>query len=103
MVLAGGGEGGGNKTQSFQKLFSGDIFLYLLNIFANAAPKSKTIKNYSSILAIVNHRNWPDDSPPLRVPSTIDPTLQPSLMPLTRRSEHDHLYYFQELRVNKID
>ena len=23
------------------------------------------MKNYSSILAIVNHRNWLDDSPPL--------------------------------------
>ena len=27
--------------------------------------KTKNIKNYSSILAIVNHRNWLDDSPPL--------------------------------------
>ena len=35
------GFGGKNKTQSFQKLFSGDICLYLLNIFATAAPKSK--------------------------------------------------------------
>ena len=35
------GFGGKNKTQSFQKLFVGDIFLYLLNIFAMAAPKSK--------------------------------------------------------------
>ena len=25
------------------------------------------MKNYSSILAVVNHRNWLDDSPPLRV------------------------------------
>ena len=33
------GFGGKNKTQSFQKLFSGDIFLYLLNIFATAASK----------------------------------------------------------------
>ena len=30
-----------NKTQSFQKLFSGYIFLYLLNILATAVPKSK--------------------------------------------------------------
>ena len=31
------------------------------------SPKIKTkyIKNYSSILATVNHRNWLDDSPPL--------------------------------------
>ena len=27
--------------------------------------KTKNIKNYSSILAIINHRNWLDDSPPL--------------------------------------
>ena len=27
--------------------------------------KAKNIKNYSSILAMVNHRNWLDDSPPL--------------------------------------
>ena len=26
--------------------------------------KTKNIKNYSSILAIVNHWNWLDDSPP---------------------------------------
>ena len=35
------GFGGKNKTQGFQKLFWGDIFLYLLNIFAIAAPKLK--------------------------------------------------------------
>ena len=28
--------------------------------------KTKSIKNYSSILANVNHRNWLDDSPPLK-------------------------------------
>ena len=33
------GFGGNNKTQRFQKLFGGRIFLYLLNIFATAAPK----------------------------------------------------------------
>ena len=35
------GFGGKNKTQSFQKLFGRDIFLYLLNIFATAASKIK--------------------------------------------------------------
>ena len=35
------GFGGKNKTQNFQKVFSGDIFLYLLNILANAASKLK--------------------------------------------------------------
>ena len=33
----------------------------------NSSPKIKTknIKNYSSILAIINRRNWLTDSPPL--------------------------------------
>ena len=35
------GFGGKNKTQSFQKLSSGDIFLYLLDISATAASKLK--------------------------------------------------------------
>ena len=39
--LANCGFGGKNKTQSFKKLFLGDIFLHLLNIFATAAPKLK--------------------------------------------------------------
>ena len=56
------GFGGKNKTQSFQNFFAGDIFVHLLNIFATAVPKSKqNIKNYSSILTIVNHRDWLDD------------------------------------------
>ena len=33
------GFGWKNKTLSFQKLFSGDNFLHLLNIFATAASK----------------------------------------------------------------
>ena len=58
-----------SPEKSFQKLFSGDIFLHLLNIFATAASKlkQKIQKNYSSILAIANHRNWLNDSPPLNV------------------------------------
>ena len=35
------GFGGKNKTKSFQNLFSGDIFLHLLNICAIAASKLK--------------------------------------------------------------
>ena len=68
MVLAGR-----TKLKSFQKLFGGNIFLYLLNIFATAAPKlkQKNIKNYSSILSIVDHRNWLDDSPPLNNDLTV--------------------------------
>ena len=61
------GFGGKIKTQSFQKLFSGGHLFVFVEYLCNRSPKIKTknIKNYSSILAIVNHRNWPDDSPPL--------------------------------------
>ena len=31
----------GEQTQGFQKLFAGDIFAYLLNIFVTAAPMLK--------------------------------------------------------------
>ena len=46
--------------------------MYLLNIFANAAPKSKQkiSKIIVQFLAIVNHWNWLDDSPPLNVSQT---------------------------------
>ena len=42
--------------------------MYLLNIFATASLKlkQKISKNYSSILASVNRRNWLDDLPPLK-------------------------------------
>ena len=61
------GFGGKNKTQSFQKLFVGGYFFVFVEYLSNRSPKIKTknIKNYSSILAIVNHRNWLHDSPPL--------------------------------------
>ena len=60
------GFGGKNKTQSFQKLFWGYLFVFV-EYLCNRSPKIKTknIKNYSSMSAIVNHRNWLDDSPPL--------------------------------------
>ena len=39
--------------------------MYLLNIFATAAPKrTKRFKSYISILAIVNYQNWLVASPP---------------------------------------
>ena len=61
--------GGKIKTQSFQKLFSGGHHFVFVEYLCNRNPKIKTknIKNYSSILAIVNHRNWLDDSPPLTI------------------------------------
>ena len=61
--------GGKSKTQRFQKLFVGGYLLVFVEYLCNRSPKIKTknIKNYSSIFAIVNHRNWLDDSPPLIV------------------------------------
>ena len=62
--------GGKSKTQSFQKLFVGGYLFVFVEYLCSRSPKikSKNIKNYSSILAIGNHRNWLDDSPPpLRV------------------------------------
>ena len=59
MVLAGR-----TKLRVSKNFFRGDIFLYLLNIFATAIPKLK--QKISKIkVQIVNHRNWLDDSPPL--------------------------------------
>ena len=66
--LAYCGFGGKNKTyKSFQKLFSGGYLFVFADYLCNRSPKikTKTIKNQSLILAILNHRNWLDDSPPL--------------------------------------
>ena len=54
---------------SFQKLFSGGHLFVFVEYLCNRSPKIKTknIKNDSSILAIVNHWNWLDDSPPLKM------------------------------------
>ena len=56
----------GRTKLSFQKIFfRGYLFLFV-EYLCKRSPKIKTknIKNYSSILAIVNHRDWLDDSPP---------------------------------------
>ena len=55
------------RKQSFPKLFSGGHLFVFVEYLCKRSPKIKTknIKNCSSILAIVNHRNWRDDSPPL--------------------------------------
>ena len=49
----------------FKTFFGGYLFVFV-EYLCNRSPNTKTknIKNYSSILALVNHRNWPDDSPP---------------------------------------
>ena len=59
--------GGKNKTQSFQKRFVEGYLFVLVEYLCNRSLKIKTknIKNYTSVLAIVNHRNWLDGLPPL--------------------------------------
>ena len=61
------GFGGKNKTHSFQKLFWGGYLFVFVEHLCNRSSKIKikNSKNYSSILAIINHRNWLDDSLPL--------------------------------------
>ena len=61
MVLAGR-----TKLRVSKNFFGGYLFVFV-EYLCNRSPKIKTknIKNYSSNLAIVNHRNWLDDSPPL--------------------------------------
>ena len=53
--------------QSFQKLFVEGYHFAFVEYLCNHSPKIQTkyIKNYSSILTILYHRNWLDDSPPL--------------------------------------
>ena len=52
---------------SFRKLFSGGHLFVVVECLCKRSPKIKTknIKNYSLVSAIVNHRNRLDDSPPL--------------------------------------
>ena len=54
------------KFRVSKTFFVGHLFVlveYLCN--RNSKIKTKDIKNYSSISAIVNHQNWLDDSLPL--------------------------------------
>ena len=61
MVLAGR-----TKLRVSKNFFWGHLFV-VVEYLCNRSPKIKTkhIKSYNSILAIVNHWNWLDDSPPL--------------------------------------
>ena len=56
------------QNSEFSKTFFGGCLFVFVEYLCNRSPKIKTknIKNYSSILAIVNRRNWLDDSPPLK-------------------------------------
>ena len=55
------------QNSEFPKFFLGGYLFVFVEYFCNRSHKIKTknIKNYSSILAIVNHRNLLDDLPPL--------------------------------------
>ena len=57
---------GKTKLRVSKNFFGGYLFAFI-EYLCNCSLKIKTknIKNYSSILAIVNHRNWLDNSPPL--------------------------------------
>ena len=55
------------QNPEFPKTFFGGYLFVFVEYFCDRSPKIKTkiIKNCSSILTIVNHRNWLDDSQPL--------------------------------------
>ena len=59
------------QNSEFPKTFFGGYLFAVVEYLCNRSSKIKTkrMKNYSSILAILNHRNWLDDSPPLIQPS----------------------------------
>ena len=61
------GLGGEKQKLKFPKAFFGGYLFVFVGYLCNRSLKIKTknIKNYSSILAIVNHRKRLDDSPPL--------------------------------------
>ena len=63
MVLAG------RTKLRVSKIFFGGYLFVFVEYLCNWSPKIKTknIKNYSSILAIVNHWNWLDDLLPLTI------------------------------------
>ena len=60
------GFGGKTKLRVSKNFFGGYLFVFV-EYLCKRSPKIKTknTKNYSSILAIVNHWNWLDNSPPL--------------------------------------
>ena len=55
------------QNLEFLKTFFGGYLFVFVEYLRNRSHKinTKNIKNYSSILAIVNHQNWLDDSPHL--------------------------------------
>ena len=57
---------GRTKFRVSKNFFRGYLFVFVEYLCNRSLKiKTKNIKNYSSILAIINHRNWLDDSPSL--------------------------------------
>ena len=56
------------QNSEFPKTFFGRYLFVFVEYVCNRSLEIKTkhIKNYSLILAIINHHNWLDDSPPLK-------------------------------------
>ena len=61
------------QNSEFPKTFFGGYLFAFVEYLCNCSLKIKTknIKNYSLILAIINHRNWLDDSPPVKIKMVI--------------------------------
>ena len=56
------------KLRDSKNFFRGTSFcICRISLQTQPQNQNKKYQNYSSILAIVNHRNWLDDSPPLIV------------------------------------
>ena len=55
------------QNSEFPKTFFGGYLFVFVEYLCNRSLKitTKNIKNYKSILAIINYRNWLDNSPPL--------------------------------------
>ena len=88
---------GRTKLRVSKNFLLGNIFLYLLNIFATAPSKlKKNIKNYSSILAIVNHRNWLNDSLPLS--SGTQFRLKLEIVPLKFSRKNTNNFYLRVIK-----
>ena len=68
------GFGGKNKTQEFSKPFLGEYLFVFVEYLCDRSPRIKTkkIQNCSSVLAMVNHRNWLDDLPPLTIKTSTE-------------------------------
>ena len=89
------------QNSEFPKKFFGEYLFVFVEYLCNRSPKIKTknIKNYSSILAIVNDRNWLDDSPPLTMERTIRFTSV--LIKMTLNDVHDYWLVAYINTVNK--